>query len=136
MPRVVSLTHRPGDAESGFLWAQAPGGRYEAIFEDDGEVGYLYGLDQQRKDEGNNPIVDALMIYRVEDDHDRDATYEIEIRWADERNRVGLFVGGECHAVFDFDEKRIVCRSGFPPPTHASFADTHEWDEALVEGLT
>jgi hypothetical protein len=101
------------------------------VFEDDGDTGYFYGLDLARPD---NPIVDALHLYNVSAVADRDHAYPVEIRWAEDRNRAGLFIAGHCQAVFDFDDNRAVCRTG-SPPAQGDFASTHEWDDALTAGL-
>ncbi len=126
----TSIEHRAGEAA--VLEAPAPRGRYVVVFEDDGETGFFYGLDTSRSDDG--PIVDALHIYNVSAVADRDSEYPVEIRWVTDRNRAGLFIAGTCQAVFDFDQKRAVCRSGFPP-AGSDFTTTHDWDEALTEGL-
>jgi hypothetical protein len=78
--------------------------------------------------------VDALHLYNVEAVADRQSAYPVEIRWAEDRNRAGLFIAERCQAVFDFDEKRAVSRSGFPPAS-GDFTSTHDWDEALTAGL-
>ena len=62
-----------GDAESVVgepfvLSAPAPSSPYEAVFEDDGETGYFYGLDTRNEED---PIVDALHVYNVVDVVDR-----------------------------------------------------------------
>ncbi|WP_163464415.1 DUF2251 domain-containing protein, partial [Escherichia coli] len=46
----------------------APEGTFAAVFEDDGETGYFYALDESAE---GNPIQDALHIYNVEDISDR-----------------------------------------------------------------
>ncbi len=130
--RVASLRHQVGTAA--VLAADAPSGRYSAVFEDDGETGYFYGLDHAQEQTRETPIVDALHIYSVVGVVDQDASYPIEIRWAEDRNRAGLFIEGKCHAVFDFDEKRAVCRDGFPPAT-SGFTASHDWDKRLAQGL-
>jgi hypothetical protein len=94
--------------------AAAPGEGYVVVFEGDGETGCFYGLDVSRP--ADNPIVDALHLYNVSAVADRENAYSIEIRWAEDRNRAGLFIADRCQAVFDFDEKIAVGRSGFPPP--------------------
>jgi hypothetical protein len=123
----AKIEHRAG--KEAVLSADAPAGGYGVVFEDDGETGYFYGLDLT----GAAPsIVDALHVYNVAAIPDR-KNAPIEIRWAENRNRAGLFIGGECQAVFDFDDRRAVCRTGFPPG--GDFTSTHEWDESLVSGL-
>ena len=133
MPRIETLRLKVGDAENGFLWTASSNGLYEAIFEDDGETGYFYGLVGS-KESGDSAIVDALHIYKVADVVDPHAEYPIEIRWAEVGSRVGLFVEDKCHAVFDFDKKRAVCRTGFPPSS-GGFSTSHDWDEQLAKDL-
>ena len=128
----VQLEHRVG--EDAFLPSDGPSGAYSVFFEDDGDTGYFYGLETARDGSGDNPILDALEVYSVAAVTDRDAAYPIEIRWAGQGNRAGLFIEGKCHAIFDFDLKRAVCRTGFPPAS-GEFGSSHEWDETLTEGL-
>ena len=124
--------HRVGEADA--LESEAPGGRYAVVFEDDGETAYLYGLDVAVDEASGGPIVDALQIYDVASVTDRASELRIEVRWAEGRNRVGLLVDGRCHAVFDFDERRAICRSGYPP-ADGSFTTSHDWDDALESGF-
>jgi hypothetical protein len=126
------IEHRVGNAV--VHEAYSPDGRFSVFFEDDGESGYLYGLDLTDAAPEDMPIVDALFIYDVAAVADRHATYPVEIRWADDGHRAGLFVEGRCHAVFDFDQRRASCRTGFPPAS-GEFTASHEWDESLTAGL-
>ena len=109
---VVRIDHRAG--QEAVLQADAPKGRYSVVFEDDGETGYFYGLDLTGAASADNPIVDALHLYNVSAAAAA-GSCRVEIRWAEDRNRAGLFIDGGCHAVFDFDDTRAVCRTGFPP---------------------
>jgi hypothetical protein len=129
--KVSRIDHRAG--HEAVLQADAPRGRFSVVFEDDGDTGYFYGLDLA-SDASSGPIVDALHLYNVEAVADRQSAYPVEIRWAEDRNRAGLFIAERCQAVFDFDEKRAVSRSGFPPAS-GDFTWTHDWDEALTAGL-
>ena len=132
MSDAARIDHRAG--QEAVLRADAPRGQYSVVFEDDGETGYFYGLDLTAAASADNPIVDALHLYNVSAVADRLTPHEVEIRWAEDRNRAGVFIAGRCHAVFDFDAKRAVCRTGFPPAS-GSFTSTHDWDEALARGL-
>jgi hypothetical protein len=76
---VATLHHKVGTP--GHNASDAPGGRFSAVFEDDGDTGYFYGLDMLREAQGVNPIVDALHIYDAAAVVDREAYYPIEIRW-------------------------------------------------------
>jgi hypothetical protein len=135
MPFVVTdmrIEHRAGDEV--VLQADAPRGGFSVVFEDDCDTGYFYGLALTSEASSENPIVDALHLYNVEAVADRQSAYPVEIRWAEDRNRAGLFIAGRCQAVFDFDENRAVCRSGFPPVSGV-FTSSHDWDDALTAGL-
>src|SRR5687767_11687122 len=46
----------------------SPSTHFAVVFEDDGDTGYLYGLDLSKEE---NPIVDALQIYDVQAVTDR-----------------------------------------------------------------
>jgi len=129
--KVTRIEHRAG--EEAVLQADAPRGRFSVVFEDDGDTGYFYGLDLASEASSGNPIVDALHLYNVEAVSDRESAYPVEIRWAGDRNR-GLCIAESCQAVFDFDEKRAVSRSAFPPGS-GECTSTHDWDEALTAGL-
>jgi hypothetical protein len=120
--------------QNAVLQVDAPGGRFSAVFEDDRETGYFYGLHLSTEESPESQIVDALHVYDVRAVADSENAYSVEIRWAQDRNRVGLFIAGICQAVFDFDAKRAVCRSGFPPAS-GDFTSSHDWDEALASGL-
>ncbi len=104
-------------------------GRYQAVFEDDGQTGYFYALDTSRSD---NPIVDALHIYNVEAVVDRDKPSELHIVWSADGLKTALFLNAYPHAVYNFEENRGCCRTGFPPATPGSNA-SHEWDESEME---
>jgi hypothetical protein len=109
----------------------APTRRYGAIFEDDGQTGYLYGLDLSG---GEMQILDALHIYNVARVVDRAAESTVEILWARQWTRAALLINDHAHACFDFAEGRGCCRTGFPP-TNRTVGGTHAWDEALWESI-
>lgn len=50
--------------EAQVIKSLAPEGMLAAVFEDDGETGYFYALDESVD---GNPIQDALHIYNAED---------------------------------------------------------------------
>ena len=67
---------------------------FGAVFEDDGKVAYLYGLDTRL---GDNPIVDSVCVYNVSelltrpigvlDVHE---PYDVELVWSPDQHRVRL----------------------------------------------
>jgi hypothetical protein len=102
-------------------------GRYQAVFEDDGETGYFYALDTEN---AANPIIDALHIYNVDAVTDRDKPSEVHIIWSPDGRKVALFINSYPHSVYNFADGVGCCRSGFPPP--ADKTATHEWDETQM----
>jgi hypothetical protein len=113
------------------LSAPAPSPPYEAVFEDDGETGYFYGLDTRNE---KDPVLDALHVYNVADVTDRAISSRFQVVWTADGTKTALFVNDYPHAVFDFVARRGYCRTNFPPPASGGFSvEGHEWDEAVVE---
>lgn len=108
----------------------SPAGRFGIVFEDDGDTGYLYGLDFEQSD---NPIVDALHIYNVANVVDRSQPSNIRLIWSEDGNRAALLVHGYAHAVFDFEAERGYCRTGFPPPGPNWSPQGHSWDDNALK---
>ena len=121
--------HRVGT--QAFLPSDSADQRYAAIFEDDGQTGYFYGAQYSEPGSKDFSILDALHVYNVASVVDKEAIYPIEILWWPDRRRVGLFIERRCHAIFDFDLNRAICRTGFPPAS-GNFTNSHAWDESLV----
>jgi hypothetical protein len=103
---------------------------FSAVFEDDGDTGYLYGLDQTHPAQ---PILDALQVYNVRNVTDRDEPSVAQIVWSADGMRVALFINDYPHAAFDFARRRGYCRSGFPPPSREYSAEGHEWSDEVLE---
>ncbi len=110
--------------------APSPAGDFGVVFEDDGETGYLYGLDFACKD---NPIADALHIYNVADVTDADRPSRLQLFWSEDGRKAAAVINGYTHAVFDFSTKRAYCRTGFPPPSGDWSAHPHTWDDAALD---
>ena len=111
---------------------------YGAVFEDDGKVGYFYGLDRRL---GDQSIIDGVHVYHVSTvlDHptadlDVHVPCDAEIAWSPDQQRVALLLNGRPHAVFDFASKRAYCRSNFPPGSRWS-ASGHAWDDHAADFL-
>ena len=58
----------------------SPSRRYAVVFEDDGDSGYLYGLDLDRETE---PILAGLHVYTVAAVVDRETPVAVQIVWSD-----------------------------------------------------
>ncbi len=100
------------------------------IFEDDGDTGYLYGLDTSRE---GNPIVDAMHIYNVAQVTDRSVPSVAQLIWSDDGLKAALLINKWPHAVFDFHARRGYCRTGFPPPGPEWTRFDHTWDDAALQ---
>ena len=104
---------------------------FAAVFEDDGESAYFYGLDTRL---GAQPVLDAVHVYNVGALRDRQALNDVEIRWSKDQHRVALLLNGQPHAAFDFAKHRAYCRSNFPPSSSWSEGG-HAWEEGAVDFL-
>ncbi len=112
---------------------------FAALFEDDGKVGYFYGMDRRLGDDNN--IVDSVHIYHVTallehpvQDLDVYAPCDIEIAWSPDERRVALLLNGHPQAAFDFEARRAYCRSNFPMASSWS-SGGHSWDDRCVDFL-
>ena len=73
------------------------------VFEDDGETGYLYGVERSQDDTN---ILDVLHIYNAKDVADSDRPSVIEIVWTEDGLKACLVINRFPHAAFDFASKR------------------------------
>ena len=128
MPAVLGVQSELHVGVETLIEAPSPGSSFCVVFEDDGETGYLYGLDLSRD---GNPILDALHIYNVAQVSDRAIPSAVKLLWSTDGLKAALTINGFIHAVFDFQAQRGYCRSGFPPSSSFS-AQGHAWsDDAL-----
>lgn len=104
---------------------------FAAVFEDDGEVAYFYGLDTRLP---NQPIVDAMYVYNVCKMSDRDVARDVDIVWSADQQRVALLIDGYAHAAFDFAAHRGYCRSNLPSGSTWS-SSGHGWDDHAIDFL-
>ena len=127
-------TFRAGDDV--FVTEDSPDGRYSAIFEDDGEVGYFYAVDLARTDK---MILDAVHIYNVANVVDRDRASSLSIVWSDDGCKCALLINGYPHAAFDFAAQRGYCRTNFPnfeKQTEGCWPSSdHNWSDEAVAWL-
>jgi hypothetical protein len=108
--------------------SDSPVGRYQTVFEDDGDTGYFYALDTEKAD---NPIIDALHVYNVQSVTDRDRPSQLHIVWSVDGKKAALFINSYPHAVYNFMDGVGCCRTGFPPPADPSAS--HKWDESQMK---
>lgn len=105
----------------------APDGMLAAVFEDDGNTGYFYALDESAE---GNPVRDAVHIYNVEDISDAHISSDVKIGWSEDCLKCVLLINGYPHGVFDFEGKNGYCRSGFSPPVNREWSvQGHAWDD-------
>ena len=117
---------RPGfDA---WFACDSPTADYSAVFEDDGETGYLYACRRDAKPH----ILDACLVYTARDVIDRDKDSVAEITWSTDGLKAGLLINDYLHAVIDFQQRKAWCRTNFPPPGGDWHAESREpWSDDL-----
>jgi hypothetical protein len=103
-----------------------------AVFEDDGDTGYLYALDLSAQAKGQNPIQEALHIYNAKSVADGDQESVAAIIWSEDGQRACLLINNYTHAVVDFAGKRGYCRTNFPPPGKWKDHD-FKWDDRALD---
>jgi hypothetical protein len=133
MPAILAIEQKIRVGKKVVVEGPSPTPPFVAVFEDDGETGYFYALDNSRED---NPIVDALHIYDVESVTDRKVPSQIQIVWSPDHHNAALLINDYPHAVFSFANRRGYCRDGFPPNSagESGWSPTgHEWDDSALE---
>jgi hypothetical protein len=114
------------------VFGEAPSGSFAAVFEDDGETGYFYALDNSINEQ---PIQDAVHIYNVQNVTDKDKPSLVKIGWSVDSTKVVLLINAYPHAIFDFSARQGYCRTGFPPsPSDGLWsANGHSWVDSAVD---
>ena len=131
---VATATLRAGHAV--VVDADAPGGRYAVVFEDDGATGVFYAVDTDVEE--GNPVQDALQVYAVADVTDAHLPSMLEIGWSEDGLKALLLINDAPHAAFDFEKRQGWCLTGLPEAAvnKAWSAGTRAWSdevEALFE---
>ncbi len=106
----------------------APDGSFTVVFEDDGDTGYFYALDQSQSVQS---IQDAMHIYNAADVTDKHLPSMVELGWSYDNCKAVLLINNYPHAIFDFSAKRGYCRTGFPPPSENWHG--HTWDDSALK---
>lgn len=129
MTILVTIQAQLITGEAQVIKSLAPEGMLAAVFEDDGQTGYFYALDESAE---GNPIQDAVHIYNVEDISDGHIPSEVKIGWSEDSQKCVLLINGYPHGAFDFVGKNGYCRSGFPPPINKVWSVSgHEWCDSV-----
>ncbi|HET9913092.1 MAG TPA: DUF2251 domain-containing protein [Anaerolineales bacterium] len=129
MPSEVHLSEMITIGNPITLECPSPKTSFGVVFEDDGETGYLYGLNFENEEQ---PILDALHIYNVKDIVDKDVSVKVEIIWSEDGLKACLQINGFPHAVFDFESSKAYCRTNFPRPDRR-FTNSHKWNDEALE---
>jgi len=111
----------------------SPSTEYEVVFEDDGETGYFYGLDNRRDE---NRILDAMHIYNVRKVLDKEKRSLVQIVWSEDGLKAALLINEFPHAVFDFAAKRGYCRTNFPNLSSSDPdwpSSSKEWKDGVMD---
>lgn len=92
------------EQDSFLIGGPSPDGKWWAIFEDNGETGYLY-LAVSKPDGSLGPIADDQWIYNrisppIED------CQTVEVVWLDDSSRAFLHVDQECWGILDVRAQR------------------------------
>ncbi len=104
---------------------------YMLVFEDDSQTGYLYALVI---DNPENPIVDAMHVYNVENLTESNMQSHFVIVWTPDGTKGALFINEYCHAIVDFTENGAYNRNGFPPIEENGWVKKgHAWDESKLK---
>lgn len=112
------------------LSSDSPTANYGVVFEDDGTVSYLYGVEFSGE---NYDVLDAMHIYNVAAVIDKDIPSTIQIVWSEDGLKAALFINDYPHAVFDFANYNGFCRTNFPSP--GPNWKRPEWSNHALEGF-
>jgi hypothetical protein len=101
---------------------------FSAVFEDDGETGYLYAYERAPESR-DGKILDAVHIYNVANIVGQNRSI-VNIRWSADGLKAALLLNEYPHAVIDFSERCSYCRTGFPAPPDGW--RRAEWHDGLM----
>lgn len=100
------------------------------IFEDDGDTGYLYALDMNQAE---MPIVDALHIYNVDENSDKEKKHIVKICWDKEGMTALLLIDDIPLAAFNFARLVGYNNSQLPEPPFGSMWNHEKLDEETLK---
>jgi hypothetical protein len=72
-----------------------------------------------------------LHVYDVENVANAEIPSVVEIWWSEDDSATALVINEHPHAVFDFRDRRAVCRTG--AASSDAFEGPHHWDDAVLE---
>jgi len=102
----------------------SPDGLYGAFFEDEGDTGYFYAVDNSKPD---HPILDAVHIYNAANVIDRNQSSKISIIWSEDGLKSALLINGYPHAAFNFPNFPVQPQSNWRTSDHSWSDDAVAW---------
>jgi hypothetical protein len=103
--------------EDTFIESFSPETNYGVVFEDDGETGYFYAVEEIDAVTHEQRILDALHIYEVEQETEEEKKPSTLLMiWSRDWKKCALVIDNFCHAVFDFENQGGYNLNEFPPP--------------------
>lgn len=127
-----------------FVESFAQENKHGVIFEDDGETGYFYAVEQYPEGKGYS-ILDALHIYEVGDGWegageaagagDEGLVSKLLIVWSRDWEKCALVIDGFCHAVYDFQARGGYNINEFPPPNAIWTRGERKLTDELIRSL-
>jgi hypothetical protein len=124
---ALSVSVKPGTSSR--LALDSRRSTFRAVFEDDGETGYLYACDRARED---NTILDAVQVYAVQ--AMPKTSVQLRMRWSADGMKAGLWLGDQLSAVIDFEARRAYSPANFPLDAGAPDWGAREpWRDSLIE---
>jgi len=125
LPHDRFYTHMIGEPVVVVSDSEQP--KWSLVFEDDGETGYLYAIDNEAED--GNAVLDAALIYQRLEPRETQMFYV----WAN-ANRGALVMDGSVQAVVDFEAHRFWTHTNFPEPSEWTKGDK-AWDDSAMDGF-
>jgi len=121
------MSHKFFPGKQAWYASDSPTTQFSAVFEDDGDTGYLYGYD--RTNEAG--ILDAMQIYNVSSLAGGDRESVAEIIWTPDGLKAALLINDFAHAIVNFADRSSYCRTGFPSAPHDW--NRGAWAETLMD---
>ena len=130
---MQSLLFSPGDA---YLAADSSTYPWYVVFEDEGVAAYFYACNRTRG-EGEDAIIDAMLIYNVSSLRDPEKQRLASIQWSRDGMQAVMYLDGVAQGLFDFAQRTGSCRLDFPnfmEGQHENWrTSTHAWSESALE---
>jgi hypothetical protein len=109
---------------------------WAVVFEDEGPSGQLYAFDRTR--DGDDAILDAMLIYNNGAGQDLEREYLASVQWSRDGTECVFYVEGSAQAYCNFVTRVSFCRANFPNFLDDSGrpggwrASSHAWEDATI----